>query len=371
MFNTNLFETDNSRPQRNKNTFEESSIVFVSDIFVDEYIGGAELTTEALFNSSPYKVFKLKSSELTQELISQGVQKTWVFFNFSQLNYNLLPFIVANCHYFIVEYDYKFCRFRSIELHEKQAGKPCDCHTAQHGKLTSALFQGAEKIFWMSDNQKKRYQKRFSFLGDEKSVLLSSVFEVKDLEYIERLRNARKEMKIKKDFVVLESNSWIKGVEETKKYLDDQQINFVSLGGLQYHELLRKLSEYAGFAFMPLGGDTCPRIVIEAKLLGLKLLTNGNVQHTGEDWWKGNLDEIESYLLDGHNRFWNELTHFLERDVVLSGYTTTHNVVKSDYPWRESISSLLGFCDEVVVLDGGSTDGTYETLLAWAEKESR
>ena len=82
---------------------------------------------------------------------------------------------------------------------------------------------------------------------------------------------------------------------------------------------MRKLSEYEGLCFTPLGGDTCPRIVIEAALLGLQLYINDNVQHLGEAWWGGSPDEIESYLLDGHNRFWNELTHFLERDIVLSG----------------------------------------------------
>ncbi len=44
----------------------------------------------------------------------------------------------------------------------------------------------------------------------------------------------------------------------------------------------------------------------------------------------------------------------------ISGYTTTYNI--EGYPFVESIKSMLGFCDEVVVVDGYSTDGTYETL---------
>jgi hypothetical protein len=47
----------------------------------------------------------------------------------------------------------------------------------------------------------------------------------------------------------------------------------------------------------------------------------------------------------------------------ISGYTQTYNLKNKHYPWKESINSLLGFCDEVVVLDGGSNDGTYEDLL--------
>jgi hypothetical protein len=126
--------------------------------------------------------------------------------------------------------------------------------------------------------------------------------------------------------------------------------------------MLKKLSEYSGLVFMPLGGDTCPRLVIEAKLLGLRLVINENIQHSSEDWWNSDYDIIESYLLNGHNRFWDKIDNFLNRDITISGYTTSKNVISSDYPWKESIESLLNFCDEVVVVDGGSDDGSYEEL---------
>lgn len=47
----------------------------------------------------------------------------------------------------------------------------------------------------------------------------------------------------------------------------------------------------------------------------------------------------------------------------ISSYTTTYNCKQEDYPYLESISSALAFSDEVVVVDGCSTDGTYDELL--------
>ena len=87
MFSQSVFET---KKNRNKHEFEEADVGFVADLFTDEYSGGAELTTEALFGTSPYKTYKLKSSDLTEQLIQQGINKTWVFFNFSQISFILL-----------------------------------------------------------------------------------------------------------------------------------------------------------------------------------------------------------------------------------------------------------------------------------------
>ena len=53
----------------------------------------------------------------------------------------------------------------------------------------------------------------------------------------------------------------------------------------------------------------------------------------------------------------------------ISGYTTTYNA--KNYPFVESITSMLGFCDELVIVDGCSDDGTYETLEKMAAEDDR
>ena len=354
----------------NYSSFEEADVVFVADLFREEYAGGGELTTDALLQTTPYKTHCLKSSDLTQHLIQQGAQKTWIFFNYRAMDHNLIPAIVQNLYYYIVEYDYKFCQYRSLELHLRQTGKPCDCHEQQVGKVISTFHYGADKVFYMSQAQMDLHVERFPFLA-ENGTVLSSVFGVKDLEQIENLAAARKEGENNGKWAIVDGNSWIKGVDESRKALDERGEAFEVIGGLSYSDLLRKLSEFKGLVSHPLGHDTCPRLVIEAKLLGLELDINENVQHKDESWFTGSRDETEIYLLDGHSRFWNVISDHVDRECTISGYTQAYNVMESSYPWRESITSLLGFCDEVVVLDGGSDDGTYEELQKWAEEDTR
>jgi ADP-heptose:LPS heptosyltransferase/glycosyltransferase involved in cell wall biosynthesis len=56
---------------------------------------------------------------------------------------------------------------------------------------------------------------------------------------------------------------------------------------------------------------------------------------------------------------------------TISGYTTTYNCVEGKFPFEEAIKSALGFCNEVVVVDGESTDGTWEKLQELAENDDR
>jgi glycosyltransferase involved in cell wall biosynthesis len=55
----------------------------------------------------------------------------------------------------------------------------------------------------------------------------------------------------------------------------------------------------------------------------------------------------------------------------ISGYTHVLNPSEQGFPFMQSIRSMLGFCDEVVVVDGGSKDGSLEDLKSLAAQDPR
>lgn len=56
---------------------------------------------------------------------------------------------------------------------------------------------------------------------------------------------------------------------------------------------------------------------------------------------------------------------------TLGGAVCVRNGDELDFCWRECVSSLLPVCDEVVVCDGESTDGTQEAIRNWAQREPK
>lgn len=360
MFN-NLFEEDISEPD----------VIIVADFFANEILGGAELTTQALIESAPkdLKIKKLKSQNVNLQKLQSFKDSYWIFTNFSALDLNLLPTIAANLDYSVIEYDYKFCKYRSIEKHETVENSPCDCHEQLYGKVISAFFLGAKNIWWMSEAQEKRYIERFPFLSEVESVVLSSVFNEEFFKKIQELNSVSRE---RSGYLVLESNSWIKGTDDAVKHCEDNKLEYSKISNMSHEEVLEALSAAEGLVYLPKGGDTCPRLVIEAKLLGCKLVLNEHVQHKDEIWFNTEDSfDTEAYLYAARERFWNGIVGKMTWQPTISGYTTIYNGIKNKYPWEKCIESMLGFCDEVVIVDGGSNDGTWEKIQEIAKKEER
>lgn len=368
--NVSLFGEQQQSTPVNKNC----DIVFISDLFLRDYVGGAELTSQALIESSPLTIQCLRAADVNLQLMEELSDKHWVFGNWSHLNINLLPAVISNLSYSVLEYDYKYCKYRSPQRHANIEGNPCDCHDSLHGKLVSAFYYGAKSLWWMSESQMDHYHTLFPFLSERPNQVLSSVFDDKFFLTIKALRKSSQESGAheRKGWLVLGSDSWVKGTDAALELCKTQGLEYEVIRNLPYSQVLEKMSLAEGLVYLPVGWDTCPRLVIEAKLLGCKLILNDNVQHRAEEWFS--TDDIlttESYLYAARDTFWNGIRHFMDWVPTISGYTTTRNCLSTQYPWRQSISSMLGFCNEVVVVDGDSTDGTLEELRSWSEKETR
>ena len=274
--------------------------VFVSDLFVNKYRGGAELTTHAIIDSCKNPVKKINCKSITEDFINKHKDHVWVICNFAQLSDRNKILICKNTNYSIIEYDYKFCSYRSIEKHIAAEKKDCDCIEKKESKVNLIFYGYAQRIWFMSKNQMDVFINKVATIKAQKCHVLSSVFSPGDLRFMESIKDNKKN----NSYLILKSNSWIKGTNDTVKFAEKNNLKYELVGDLQYHELLIKMSTSKGLIFRPLGSDTCPRIVIEALLLGCDLILNDNVQHKEEEWFL-NREACIKYLSKRTEEFWN------------------------------------------------------------------
>ena len=218
----------------------KQTIVFVADFFPKDLVGGAELTTQALIESAPedFKVLQIYARDINEKILEEGKDFYWIFTNFSSMNFNLISNICNNLDYSIIEYDYKFCKHRSIEKHRKLEGKDCDCHKQLIGKIISAFYLNAKSLWFMSEKQEQRYLERFPILEKVETIVLSSVF---DEQFFIDIKKLNEEEHDRSGWVVLESASWIKGTKESEEYCIKNNLDYKKLSGLSPEEFLRAL----------------------------------------------------------------------------------------------------------------------------------
>tara|TARA_R100001594_G_scaffold148761_1_gene204745 strand:+ start:7712 stop:9799 length:2088 start_codon:yes stop_codon:yes gene_type:complete len=285
-----------------------SKYIFVSDYFDDQMSGGAEFSLGTLMKQCPDEYMRFNSAQVGPHMLEDLEDKQWIFGNYTQLNPQLIDFLIQKkISYNVVEFDYKFCRYRNMELHKMLENKECDCAGTDQGKTIENFLANAQNVFFMSDKQKQAHLDNMPSLEKKKCTTLSSVFDGEFFDKIKKLR--RKYRNKKKDvWVISSSPSWMKGAEEAEKWCKDNKKEFIKLHGKSYDEALETLASAKGLCFVPTGGDTCPRLVIEAKLLGCDLHINENVQHADEKWFDTkDYQKTVRYLKKVPQKFWNSV----------------------------------------------------------------
>lgn len=279
---------------------------FVNDLFVEDYVGGAELSLETIIDSGPYKkVAKVRSSELTTQLIENNSDAKWVFGNIANLSNEMIKQISElDFQYSFVEFDYKFCKHRNPELYKMVEGATCDYKNTDRGQIMTQFVNNANSVFFMSDNQMKIHTESLPEISNKNMYVLSSLFNEDFFKFIDNIK--QKIPKKNEKWVVLGSRSWVKGLNETESHCKEKGYDYDVLWNLPYGQFLEKLGESRGLCFKPSGLDTCPRMVIEAKLLGCELDMNHLVQHKDEEWFNKSYEDIVKYLKGRPAFFWKK-----------------------------------------------------------------
>jgi len=344
----------------------------VSDLFVSDYVGGGELTTEAIIEGTNIPVIKAHSASLTKEVIDNFSDRYWIFGNCANISTELLLHITKTLNYSVIEYDYKFCSYRLREKHIAAEGS-CECHTTSRSKMFSIFFSHAKSLWFMSAKQRDIYYEMFPFLKKPTTKVLSSVFNKETLSILRNLSKNKKDDK----WLIQRSPSWVKGSDDAVKYAKENGLKYEEFSNVSYKEMLKKFSMSKGFLFLPQGSDTCPRTVIEAKLLGCELILNDNVQHKDEEWFSGSVEKTFNYLEDRTKIFWEsimsdmgdrvplktdskESIHF---KVIIPVYNSEEWLIKC----VESVKNQTHNNFQCLVGDDISTDKTFEVCSEYID----
>ena len=284
---------------------EKTEYVFVSDLFHQQYSGGAELSLKTLFESAPGSVTLANSSMLDEEFVDFYNDSKWVFGNIADLSSEMIDTIIEkDIEYSFIEFDYKLCKHRNPILYDFVEGESCKYADTPRAAAIQRFIKNSKSTFFMSDEQRRIYSEHLPEVNDANTHILSSLFDDHFFERINLLNNKYDGQPRDDKWIVLASNSWVKGALQSENWCKENDLDYDLIFGVQYDQFLKRLAQAKGLCAMPAGYDTCPRLVIEAKLLGCELQTNEYVQHRNEEWFNKPNEEIIKYLKTRKDYFW-------------------------------------------------------------------
>ena len=91
---------------------------------------------------------------------------------------------------------------------------------------------------------------------------------------------------------IMSSTNWHKNTGDAIKLCKAKQWDYDIISPCGYIEFLLRLGEIEKFVFLPKTPETLSRITVEARMMGLSVITNSLVGATKEDWFRLKGEEL-------------------------------------------------------------------------------
>lgn len=289
-------------------------LAFIDDCVAG--IGGTSLTLDAIIEPQKDQVQLISTREFS--LMDSFKYEGFIFGNIMSFTNNSLDAIIHTMNskpFFKIEFDYGYCIYRGRIPHKILGNQNCDCHKSNNAnslrKLYKLIHSKSLHTFYMSEEQMLFHSDDLK-LGDSKNKsVLSSCFTSNTMLQFSNLCKKKKNSK----FAIIDGNggwhSQAKGVNESIKHAENNSLNYEIIKTKTHEEMLNTLSNYHGLIFLPIIHDTCPRVTLEAKYMGLEVITNSHSQHTKEEWWNDSIKNAFQFTQSRPNYFWNTLQQCL------------------------------------------------------------
>ena len=267
-------------------------IIFISDYFVDQHLGGAEindntlielLKKENLFHS------KINSNQVTEEFIVSNLDKLFVISNFALLNMQLAPYFALG-EYVFYEHDYKFLANRNPIIYPN--------FIAPEEKIINYNFySNAKAIICLSKMHREIFEKNLDL--DNCKNINCSLFDDKKINFLLSLNKKEKT----RDYAIMKTNNPTKKMLSCISWCKDRKLNYDLISHPDNDEFLKIMSNYKNLVFITGHPEPTPRIAVEAKLMGVKIIANKKlIGVANEYWWSYTPEKIAEELVVIRNK---------------------------------------------------------------------
>ena len=253
-----------------------NKIIFISDFYYPEFVGGAELNDYSLIkrleDSGHTQIIKMRSHQITPEYLISNKNTSFIVSNFNNLDKDSITNLQEQCDYVIYEHDHKYLKRRNPISYANFLAPKEDL-------ANLSFYKSAKSVICLT---KLAEDVLIANTGLQNTARIgSSVWLDEDLNFIKSLNKKVKSPK----YAIMDSDNPIKRRLDCINYCKKNNIDYDLIRDNDHKKFLEKLSNYSGIVFMTGHLETCCRVIVEAKMLGLKVITQKKLIGASSEAW--------------------------------------------------------------------------------------
>jgi|TARA_B100000073_G_scaffold169638_1_gene140306 hypothetical protein len=245
-------------------------ICFIADFFADEVNGGGELSNEELINilSTKHDVSKIKSIHFLPEHIEDDVN--YVVCNFIGLREDSKSLLK---NYIIYEHDHKYLDNRNPAVYNNFIAP-------KENIVNYDFYKNAKSVICQSTMHKEIVEKNLKL-----DNIISIGGNLWSEDVLDLLENYSKNPKSKK-YSIMNSHIDHKNTIDAVRFCKYKKYDYELIDPCPYDEFLLRLGQNEGFVFFPKTPETLSRIIVESRMMDMKVITNKLPGAVREPWFE-------------------------------------------------------------------------------------
>ena len=266
----------------------ESEFVFVADFFVNQIQGGGELNNEELILSlkEDHNVTTINSHNCSAALLRSLPENTnFIIANFVHLSEECKQILMQEKRYVIYEHDHKYLKTRNPADYENFIAPKDQIINYDFYKNALAVF--CQSKFHLDIIKSNLDLKNLINLGGN----------LWSMDSLELMRDISKKDKTP-TCAIMNSNNWHKNTSGAIRLCKAKKWSYNLINFCEYKDFLQELGKNEKFIFLPKTPETLSRIVVEARMMGMSVITNNMVGATKEEWFKLKGEDLINVMVE-------------------------------------------------------------------------
>ena len=254
-----------------------NKIIFIADFFADEVPGGGELNNQQLIQilrKRGVDVLEIKSQNVSRQFLQEQDKDTkFIIANFIGLTEENKSVLKLEKEYIIYEHDHKYVKTRNPADYK-------DFIAPKDQIINFQFYKNSKAILCQSDFHANIVRANLN-LDNIKSVG-GNLWSHDILDFMYKISLNKKQATC----AIMSSDNWHKNTPDAIRLCKIKGWKYDLIPQSDYQDFLTRLGKSKKFVFLPKTPETLSRIVVEARMMGLSVVTNNLVGATKEEWFK-------------------------------------------------------------------------------------